>query len=267
MFGECLCVHIQWSDRRRLQCGRAELTSPACAGALFSSLCSIRHTHKDKHTNTRRFPSHPAACLSAKWVLTARLHPRPHNNLAYTHIHSSPLSRPSCYTHKHTYPGGLCVFVFLWLQGKWEPVRSDCDAYEYLWVFACSLWNVCEDRLWPFCCCMCVSAVESGCTIAELFPVFNADFYILDFWHSWMLHDCPQHIKPFLEICKVNTIMRCWNIKRKAVLHLFTLPFKGMTLILQNGKPSVHGEQAFERLPTRTPETTSLCPAWSLRHV
>lgn len=162
MCGECLCVHIQWSDRRRLQCGRAELTSPACARALFSSLCSIRHTHKDKHTNTRRFPSHPAACLSAKWVLTARLHPRPHNNLAYTHIHS-PLSCPSCYTHKHTYPGGLCVFVFLWLQGKWEPVRSDCDAYEYLWVFACSLWHVCEDTLWPFRWCMCVSAVVTVC--------------------------------------------------------------------------------------------------------
>lgn len=126
------CVHMQWPDRRRLQCSHAELTSPACTRVLLSSLCSIRHTQRQthKHTNTRQFPSHPAACLSAKWVLTARLHPRPHNNLAYTHIQGSPLSCPSCYTHKRTQPGGLCVFVFLWLRGKWEPVRSDRDAYE-----------------------------------------------------------------------------------------------------------------------------------------
>lgn len=195
MFGECLCVQIQWSDRRRLQCGRAELTSPACAGALFSSLCSTRHTHKGKHTNTRRFPSHPAACLSAKWVLTARLHPRPHNNLAYTHIHSSPLSCPSCYTHKHTYPGGLCVFVFLWLQGKWEPVRSDSDAYEYLWVFVCSLWHLCEDMLWPFCWRMCVSAVVCVCrvlvkgTIPKQVPVFNTRL-VFTFWTSGTVGCC-----------------------------------------------------------------------------
>lgn len=216
MFGVCLCVRIQRSDRRRLQCGRAELTSPARARALFSSLCSIRHTHKDKHTNTRRFPSHPAACLSAKWVLTARLHPRPHNNLAYTHIHSSPSHAPVA-THKHTYPGGLCVFVFLWFQGKWEPVRSDCDAYEYLWAFACSLWQACEDMLWPFCWCMCVCCgdgvwrvIVKG-TIAELVPVFNTQLTFTS-WTTGTVGRCItvpntwSHFQKFAELIPLYVV-------------------------------------------------------------
>ena len=87
----CKCRTL--SDRKRLQCSHANLTSAACSFApfLFSSRFSLSDTHiKRKHTrtNARRFPSHPAACLSAKWVLTARLHPRPHNSLAQTHTHT-----------------------------------------------------------------------------------------------------------------------------------------------------------------------------------
>lgn len=58
-----VCAHaIHWSDRRRLQCIQAELTSTACSRAPFPLLYLSTKTN----TQTRRFPSHPAACLSAK---------------------------------------------------------------------------------------------------------------------------------------------------------------------------------------------------------
>ena len=117
MFGEGLCVHIQRSDRRRLQCGRAELT----ARALFSSLCSIRHTHTQrqthKHTSIPQAPRglfvcqmSPDCTVTPETAQQSGVHTHTHT---HTHTQSSPLSCPSCYTQTHISrrPMRICFIV------------------------------------------------------------------------------------------------------------------------------------------------------------
>lgn len=217
MFGVCLCVRIQPSDRRRLQCGRAELTSPACARALFSFLCSIRHTHKDKHTNTRRFPSHPAACLSAKWVLTARLHPRPHNNLAYTHIHSSPSHAPVA-THTNTHIQEAYVYLFscgFRANGsQWEVIVMLMSTCELLRAVCGKCVRARSDHSAGVCVCVCCGegvwrVIVKG-TIAELVPVFNTRLTFTS-WTSGTVGCC---------ITAPNTFSHFWKFAELIPLYV-----------------------------------------------